>query len=148
MKQHILAGTTHSAGSVRLRMTRRGRLVLAALITLLCGAVLFAVAVLTADRAQASSAQPDVSFSYVVVEPGQTLWALASDLDPNADPREVIDEVVSLNQLQSSELRTGDRIAIPTKYEATVVVGSSAGLAVSSDLAHDAERSRVAELAS
>ena len=119
------------AGAVRLRITRRGRVVLAALITLAVGALLFAAAVLTADRAQASAEAGTTEFSYLVVEPGQTLWGLAAELDPNSDPREVIDEVVRLNQLQSSELRTGDRIAIPTRYADTVVPDSSAGLAVS-----------------
>jgi hypothetical protein len=31
------------------------------------------------------------------VAPGDTLWALASSVDPQADPRDVVDQIVALN---------------------------------------------------
>ena len=31
------------------------------------------------------------------VTPGDTLWALASSVDPQADPRDVVDQIVALN---------------------------------------------------
>jgi hypothetical protein len=31
------------------------------------------------------------------VAPGDTLWALAASVDPDADPRDVVDDIVSLN---------------------------------------------------
>jgi len=53
---------------------------------------------------------------YVTVQGGQSLWQLAGDIAPHADPREVVADIVSVNQLVSSDLQAGQRIAIPARY--------------------------------
>jgi hypothetical protein len=101
---------------MRLRLTRRGRVVLTALaaIPLVVGALFFA---LNGGGAAATGDQANVQFQYVTVESGQSLWSIAETVAPNADPRDVIADIVSLNQLDSAVVSPGQRIAIPSQYE-------------------------------
>ena len=100
----------------RLRMTRRGRIVLTALVAipLAAGGV---VGVLNAGGAAANSSASSATFHYVTVAPGESLWQIATQVAPSADPRDVIDDIVDLNQLSTTELQAGQRIAIPLQYE-------------------------------
>lgn len=50
----------------------------------------------------------------VVVEQGDTLWALAHEVDAAADPRTVIRTIIELNGLRSAaDIRPGDRLVVP-----------------------------------
>lgn len=102
-------------GTARLRLTRRGRVVLTTLIATPMAALVLVVT-LSGGMAAATSDLSTGSFDYVTVEAGQSLWALAESVAPTADPREVISDIVRLNQLENAELHPGDRIAIPVKY--------------------------------
>ncbi|MBC7592163.1 MAG: LysM peptidoglycan-binding domain-containing protein [Salinibacterium sp.] len=99
----------------RLRMTKRGRSVLTAVVAapLVISAVFFG---LNGGQATASLDGPDVAFQYVTVSSGETLWQLAGELAPTADPREVIDQIMQLNQLRSSDVFSGQQLAIPAQY--------------------------------
>jgi LysM domain len=99
----------------RLRITRRGRSLLTAVVAapLVIAALLFA---LNGGEATASLGGSDVPFEYVTVSSGETLWQLAGELAPTADPREVIDQIVQLNQLSSSDVFAGQELAIPAQY--------------------------------
>ena len=55
-------------------------------------------------------------FDYVQVESGQSLWQLAESVAPAADPRDVIYEIVKLNQLSTPEVHPGQQLAIPLAY--------------------------------
>ena len=98
----------------RLRLTRRGRRVIAALVALPIAIAAFAFA-LNGGMAVATAETSTTSFSYVTVESGQSLWNLAQALAPTADPRDVIAEIVSLNQIQG-DIQPGQRLAIPASY--------------------------------
>jgi hypothetical protein len=100
---------------LRLRLTRRGRAVITSLISvpLIAGALVFA---LNGGGAIASGQQTHVSFTYATVQSGQSLWRIAEKVAPNADPRDVIADIVSLNQLHSTVVSPGQRIAIPSTY--------------------------------
>jgi hypothetical protein len=100
---------------VRLRLTRRGRAVLSALVALplVIGALVFA---LNGGGALATGDQTHVSFRYVTVESGDSLWSVAERVAPNADPRDVIADLVSLNGLESSVVSPGQQLAVPAKY--------------------------------
>lgn len=102
---------------VRLHLTRRGRVVVGALASLPLAAALIAFAVFGGSAAIATSGTTQTEFSYVTVHSGQSLWSIASGLDASADTRDVIADIVSLNQLPGSEVQPGQRLAIPTKYE-------------------------------
>ena len=52
-------------------------------------------------------------FEYVTVSAGQTLWDLAEQIAPNTDPQDWMQDVVNLNGLTSTDLKPGQRIAIP-----------------------------------
>lgn len=98
-----------------LRLTRRGRRVFTALaaVPLVVGALVFA---LNGGGATASADLATGDFQYVTVESGQSLWQLAESLAPGADPREVVADIVLLNQLEGSVVYPGERLAIPVAY--------------------------------
>ena len=100
---------------VRLRLTRRGRAVLSALVALplVIGALVFA---LNGGGAIASGEQTHASFQYVTIESGDSLWSIAERVAPNADPRDVIADIVSLNGLESAVVSPGQQLAVPAKY--------------------------------
>jgi hypothetical protein len=99
----------------RLHLTRRGRVVFTTLaaIPLVAGALFFAV---NGGGAVATDTSSTVQFHYVTVQSGQSLWSIATSVAPSADPRDVIAEIVSLNQLQSAVVTPGQRVAIPAQY--------------------------------
>ena len=91
---------------------RRRRIVLAALAL---GAVVVAGqagAALGGSPLGAPGRSPTlVSSRTIVVRPGDTLWAIAQRLDPGADPRPVVDELVALNG--SAPLQPGETLRAP-----------------------------------
>ena len=100
----------------RLRLTKRGRLVFGALATALVAGLLAGVAAFAAPQALASNSASGQEFHYVVAQPGASLWSLASTLDPAADPRDLVAELVQLNQLDGSGVQAGQPIAVPLRY--------------------------------
>ena len=99
----------------RLRITARGR---AVLLTIAAAPLVIAavIAGLSGGNANASLEDSSVTFTYVTVGAGQSLWSIAEEIAPNADPREVVADIVSLNQLGSADVAAGERIALPTEY--------------------------------
>ncbi len=114
---HIRVGIEpHSAaGRTRLRLTPRGRAVFSALVAvpLALAAVGFA---LNGGPAVATGRVSGVSPTYVTVQSGQSLWQIAGTIAPNADPRDVIAAIMSLNQLPSGIVQAGQQLAIPVEY--------------------------------
>jgi hypothetical protein len=95
------------SGAVRL--TRRGRVVVL-LLLLALGAVLSLA--ITSSGAASGTAQ-QVPVQYVTVAPGDTLWSIAGEVAPDADPRDTLAEIIELNALGGSSIRAGQRIAVP-----------------------------------
>ncbi len=107
-------GNSYSA-MPRLRITRRGRVV----VTLLVAIALAVAAVLVGIGAVGAAAGTEAgttTFHYVSVAPGESLWQLAETIAPHSDPRDVIADIQNLNNLRSSDLQPGQQIAIPSKY--------------------------------
>ena len=97
-----------------LRLTRRGRAVIAAAAALLVVMVLLIAA--SAAQATSHSVPPraaEQSLSRIVVRPGQTLWSVAESADPNADTRLVIQQIVELNGLTGHVVQAGQRLWVP-----------------------------------
>jgi hypothetical protein len=65
------------------------------------------------NGAAANNRAGSADFEYVTISSGQTLWALAEQLAPNADPQDWMQEVVNLNGLTSTDLKPGQRLALP-----------------------------------
>lgn len=102
----------------RLRITRRGRLVLTSLVVgpLVALGVVAGVSATSAIATSASSAV--VEFDYLTINAGESLWQVAERIAPSSDPRDVVADIVSLNQLSTSSVESGQRIAIPSAYSA------------------------------
>lgn len=49
----------------------------------------------------------------LVVQPGDTLWSIASELEPGVDPRRLVAELASLNG--GSALEVGQRLVLPDR---------------------------------
>jgi hypothetical protein len=112
---HAAIGRTGAVPAAHLRLTRRGRVVL----TLLVSIPLFVAALFMIVNGGGAVATDHAgsSLHYVTVQGGETLWQLAGEIAPKADPREVVSDIVHLNQLASSDIQAGQRLAIPAQYE-------------------------------
>ena len=106
------AGT---APKSRLRLTKRGRRVF----TTLAALPLVIAALAFALNGGVATASPDgsiVPVETVTVGAGQSLWELAGEIDPEADPRDVISDLVSFNHLTTTQLTPGQQLDVPTRY--------------------------------
>ena len=114
-----LATRAVTGRSTRLRLTVRGRRVLAVLAAL-PAVVALSAAVLGGGAALASrdAGAPAGSFSTVTVAAGDSLWTIAEEIAPERDPRDVVDEIVRLNALDSVVVQAGQRLAIPATDQA------------------------------
>jgi len=94
-----------------LRLTARGRRVLLFVVLLVVGVGL---ALMQADRASADGPTGAVEVVRHVVQPGETLWDIASQVaGPGEDVRDVVLQLVDLNRLPSGGLMAGQSIVIP-----------------------------------
>src|SRR5208283_6196293 len=95
----VMPAAGRAAGPVashRLRLTRRGRIVLAVLAVLVvCGLfVAGASAAQASGRAGPSAHGGPGAAERVVVQPGDTLWSIAQSAAPNADARTIVQEIL------------------------------------------------------
>lgn len=103
------------APASHLHITRRGRLVLSAVVALAALATILGF-VLSGGSAVATGTSADVHFQHVTVAAGETLWQVAEDVAPTADPRDVIADIQQLNNLSTTQVLPGQSLAIPLKY--------------------------------
>ena len=112
-----LAGTRPGpASQSRLRLTRRGRLVLIGLpLMLLSVVLLLLLGVFTAPvkAATLGEAAPGNQAVKTTVLAGQTLWGIAATADPSRDPRDVVQDILELNNLSSSVVHPGQQLFVP-----------------------------------
>ncbi len=102
----------------KVRLTRRGRLVIWVLAALAAAALLTPVWLLAAAGAQAANrglppAAVHAGLHQIEVRPGQTLWSIAMAAEPTADPRVVAQEIMQVNALSSQVLVPGERLWVP-----------------------------------
>ena len=94
----------------QVRLTRRGRLVL------FLGGVLLALGgfVVVGGPAASTGEEHHQRTETVVVTSGVTLWDIAEDVAPGADPRALIEEIVELNGLpDAGAIRVGQPLLVP-----------------------------------
>jgi hypothetical protein len=100
-----------------LRLTRRGRVVLTGLAALLVTAAMVALGIGT-GTAQATNSVPASGglgryLTRVTVSPGENLWSVAENTDPDVDPRAIIQEVIGLNELTGTTIYPGEQLWVP-----------------------------------
>jgi LysM domain-containing protein len=101
------------------RLTRRGRIVVAVMLTAasLSLVVLAWLAVAARAAQAADGGQPPgtvyQNLTSIVVHPGQTLWSIASQAEPRADPRVVMQQIIDLNALSDTSVEPGQRLWVP-----------------------------------
>jgi nucleoid-associated protein YgaU len=91
------------------RLTRRGRLA----VTLAMVAVSTGVLGLVQPQALALGRSDGPATMRITVRPGETLWAIADRVAPNADPRSTIARLESMNHLESSTVPAGSVLLVP-----------------------------------
>lgn len=104
------AARGRAAAAPRLRLTRRARM----LVAVALAAAIAGGAYLTQQASVDPLAQAPSS---VVVQPGDTLYSIATRVAPDADPRDVVARIRVANDLTPSEvgaLAPGDTLVIPT----------------------------------
>jgi hypothetical protein len=97
-----------------LRLTKRGRVVAAGIAALLVTMVLG----VAAGAAQATNHAPsrkavEQNLIQVTVRPGQSLWSVAEAVDPDADTRVVIQQILEFNALPGTMVIPGERLWVP-----------------------------------
>ena len=99
---------------VPLRLTRRGRVVVAvaaALLLAVLSLVIAASAQATNQPTRSGAAQQNLT--QVSVRPGQSLWSVAENADPEADTRMVVQQIIELNGLTGTVVFVGQRLWVP-----------------------------------
>lgn len=111
----------HGGRSPLARQMRRTFLVRRALVVVAAVLVVWLVAqvVGAAFAPTGSGAAPLASPGQThLVQPGDTLWGLAAAVDPQADPRDVVDDIIELNRggaavSPGGQLRAGEELRLP-----------------------------------
>ena len=93
------------------RLTRRGRLVVFAIGLL----VILAIGVFWGSGSVASDERGAAESTLVVqVQPGDTLYDLASRVTTDGDVNAMVEQIEDLNRLESSFLYAGQKLRVPT----------------------------------
>lgn len=107
----VVCADSHAPDLHGSRLTPRGRLVVAVV-----WLVMAAVAALMLATMPGEGSQQPVDTTKVMVEPGETLWQLAGNLQPGAGTHETVATIMSLNDLESaSQIRPGDILLVPVQ---------------------------------
>ncbi|MGP7961358.1 LysM peptidoglycan-binding domain-containing protein [Sanguibacter sp. A247] len=98
------------AENAPLRLTRRGRLVLGALVAL----TFLPVGLWFAGEATADAPQGAQAVTVRTVGAGESLWAIASSVtSPGDDVRVALREIARLNGLTGSQIAAGRQLVVP-----------------------------------
>ncbi len=101
-----------------LRLTRRGRFVFFGLPLMLLAVLLLSLAGFLNAPAKAADSSAGLSLTptvTVTVQPGESLWAIAGAVAPERDPRDVVADIVQLNNLGDPRVISGQQLFVPTK---------------------------------
>lgn len=95
-----------------LRLTRRGRLLLLAILVGLTFAA-FSLGRVSGNADTSAGASTKESYVSVVVQPGDTLWSIAKAAKPGSDPRGYVQRIIELNGLAGADVRVGQALSLP-----------------------------------
>lgn len=109
-----------SKPSPRWKLTRRGKLLFRGLplITLAALIVLGAIALINPSEAHAGKeGASSVVTQEITVQSGQTLWDIALEVETSADTRDIVQQIIEINDLKGSSIDAGQRLEIPLYAE-------------------------------
>jgi LysM repeat protein len=94
-------------------MTKRGRSVLLGIVAtpLVLAALAFGL-----NAGGAFGTSSSTPLTKITVVGGETLWGVAKQIAPNSDPRDVVSDIMSVNNLNTADIYPGERLAIPAQY--------------------------------
>ncbi|MCW2615279.1 MAG: LysM peptidoglycan-binding protein [Frankiales bacterium] len=96
----------------QVHLTRRGRaLLLVALVAVLLAA--FSLGRANSQAASTATGPSQATVEQITVQPGESLWAVARRIAPENDPREVMAQILRLNELTDAELQVGQQLLLP-----------------------------------
>ena len=101
-----------------LRLTRRGKIVLIGIPLVLLAAILLSLAGFFNSPAKASDSPEDLAVTptvTVTVQPGESLWAIAGSVAPERDARDVVADIVQLNNLTAGAVLPGQQLYVPIR---------------------------------
>ena len=94
----------------KLRLTRRGRLLLVLTVLLLLIVGFSAGRVSSQAASHLSHQRPPT----VTVQQGETLWQLAMRIAPHTDPRLVVAQIEQINHLPGAQVFAGQQLIVPS----------------------------------
>ncbi len=102
------APSRRSGSGGRLRLTRRGRIVVVL-------GLLVAVLVVgfTLGHVSHAPAAESAATRVLVVQPGDTLWSIAARVEPSHDTRRVVAQLSAMNHLHGASVQVGERLTVP-----------------------------------
>lgn len=121
--QEGTAATRGAVGKQRaqqapLRLTRRGRFVFIGVPLILLAALILTLSGFLNAPAKAAESSAGLSLTptvTVTVQPGESLWAIAASVAPERDPRDVVTDIIQLNNLEAARVVPGQALFIPSK---------------------------------
>lgn len=111
--------SAHGAGPAKqapLRLTRRGRIVFFGLPLILLAVLILSFSGFLNAPAKASDSAAELNLTptvSVTVQPGDSLWAIAGSVAPDRDPRDVVADIVQLNNLDDARVLPGQTLFVP-----------------------------------
>jgi hypothetical protein len=104
-----------SSGSTgALRLTVRGRVV-ALLMLLVIGFAALSIGKLATSASPVTDPPTAPVTKVWVVAPGETLWSIATRINPDTDPRATVQRIVDLNSLGDAGVFAGERLIVPAR---------------------------------
>jgi hypothetical protein len=111
-------GSAARARQAPLRLTRRGRFVFFGVPLILLAALILSLSGFLNAPAKASESAAELSLTptvSVTVQPGESLWTIAGTVAPERDPRDVVADIVQLNNLDAARVVPGQALFVPSK---------------------------------
>jgi LysM repeat protein len=110
-------GRAKQAKPAPLRLTRRGRFVFIGVPLILLAALVLTFSGFLNAPAKAADSAAELSLTptvTVTVQPGESLWAIAEAVAPERDPRDVVADIIQLNNLDAARVVPGQALFIPS----------------------------------
>jgi hypothetical protein len=80
--------------------------------------VVVGVMIVALNGGGATATSSSGELELVTLQAGQSLWQLAEEIAPENDPRDVVSDIIAVNDLRSGSVQAGQRIALPAEYSA------------------------------